>query len=104
MAAKTSNIVRFQLDPAHPPQLTPAQAKRLETLPIDYSDIPEVPDDFWQQHPPALRETKQQITLRLDRDVIEFFRAQGARYQSRMNAVLRTYMNAMRSQRRAKHR
>ena len=39
-------------------------------------------------------ENKQQITLRLDADVIEFFRATGRRYQSRINAALREYMNA----------
>ena len=37
---------------------------------------------------------KQQITLRLDRDVIEWFKAQGPGYQTRMNAVLRSYMLA----------
>jgi uncharacterized protein (DUF4415 family) len=73
--------------------LTPAQAERLQAIPIDYSDIPELPDDFWTQHPPAERETKEQITLRLDRNVVEFFRAQGGRYQTRINAVLRSYVN-----------
>jgi uncharacterized protein (DUF4415 family) len=37
---------------------------------------------------------KQQITLRLDRDVIEWFKGQGPGYQTRMNAVLRSYMLA----------
>lgn len=37
---------------------------------------------------------KQQITLRLDRDVLEFFKAQGPGYQTRMNSVLRGYMVA----------
>ncbi len=35
---------------------------------------------------------KKQITLRLDEDVIEFFRQEGDRYQTRMNAVLRAFM------------
>ncbi len=39
-------------------------------------------------------ENKQQITLRLDADVIAFFRCTGRRYQSRINAALREYMNA----------
>jgi uncharacterized protein (DUF4415 family) len=38
-------------------------------------------------------ENKQQITLRLDADVIAFFRCTGRRYQSRINAALREYMN-----------
>jgi uncharacterized protein (DUF4415 family) len=37
---------------------------------------------------------KKQITLRLDPDIIEFFKAQGPGYQTRMNAVLRSYMLA----------
>jgi len=36
--------------------------------------------------------SKQAISLRVDADVLEWFRAQGPRYQSRMNAVLRSYM------------
>ncbi len=37
---------------------------------------------------------KQQLTVRFDRDVIEWFKAQGAGYQTRMNAVLRSYVDA----------
>lgn len=36
------------------------------------------------------------LSLRIDADVIEWFRAQGAGYQSRMNALLRAYMEAHR--------
>jgi uncharacterized protein (DUF4415 family) len=39
---------------------------------------------------------KQPISLRVDEDVLEWFKAQGPRYQSRMNAVLRAYMAAIR--------
>jgi uncharacterized protein (DUF4415 family) len=98
MTEKPKNITKFRLDPAHPPELTPAQAKRLQNMPIDYSDIPELPDDFWTHHPPASPERKQQITLRLDADVVEFFRAQGGHYQTHMNAVLRSYVDAKRGQ------
>src|SRR5680860_86737 len=37
---------------------------------------------------------KQQLTIRFDLDVIEFFKAQGAGYQTRMNKVLRHYVEA----------
>ena len=93
MPAKSSGTTHFWLDPEHPPALTPAQAKRLKAIPIDYSNIPELSDDFWTSHPPAARETKEQITLRLDKHVVEFFRAQGLHYQTRINAVLRTYVD-----------
>ncbi len=39
---------------------------------------------------------KKQITLRLDRDIIDWFKSQGPRYQTRMNAVLREYVEAHR--------
>ena len=36
------------------------------------------------------------LSLRVDSDVVEWFRAQGRGYQSRMNALLRAYMDAHR--------
>ena len=39
-------------------------------------------------------ETKQAISLRVDADVLRWFKAQGLRYQSRMNRVLRAYMES----------
>src|SRR6266545_3522638 len=39
---------------------------------------------------------KQLLSLRVDSDVLEWFRAQGRGYQSRMNALLRAYMDAHR--------
>lgn len=94
MPEKRKNITHFRLNPADPPQLTAEEKARLEALPIDYSDIPELPDDFWSQHPPAVREKKRLVTLRLDADVLRFFRARGSGYQREMNAVLRSYMEA----------
>jgi uncharacterized protein (DUF4415 family) len=40
--------------------------------------------------------TKTLLSLRIDSDVVEWFRAQGRGYQSRMNALLRAYMQAHR--------
>jgi uncharacterized protein (DUF4415 family) len=39
--------------------------------------------------------TKQPISIRLDEDVLEFFKAQGSGYQSRINKVLRHYMKSV---------
>jgi len=41
-------------------------------------------------------ENKQQFTLRMDIDVLSFFKGTGKRYQSCINAALREYMNAHR--------
>jgi uncharacterized protein (DUF4415 family) len=38
--------------------------------------------------------SKQQITIRLDEDVLKWFRAQGEGYQTRINSLLRAYMEA----------
>jgi uncharacterized protein (DUF4415 family) len=62
---------------------------------IDYRDIPPLPTTGWRRVSDLVpAENKQQITLRLDADLIAFFRATGRRYQSRINAALREYVNA----------
>lgn len=60
---------------------------------IDYSDIPKLGPDFFA-NAVLWPGPKQQITLRLDPDVLKFFRKQGRRYQTTINAVLRKYMEA----------
>ena len=60
---------------------------------IDTSDIPELDDAFFKQAeirvPP-----KQSVTIRLDTDVLTWFKSQGQGYQTRINKLLRVYMNA----------
>ena len=63
---------------------------------IDLSDIPEITPEMFAKG--VVRRglnpiTKRQLTLRLDSDVIEWFKEQGEGYQTRMNALLRAYMN-----------
>lgn len=53
-----------------------------------------IPSGFWQQIPPIASETKEQITLRLDPEVLRHFRGLGKGYQSRINAVLKSYVRA----------
>ncbi len=52
MPENPKRITHFRFDPDHPPTLTPKEAAQLEAMPINYSDIPELPDDFWTRHPP----------------------------------------------------
>ncbi|PCH96512.1 MAG: 3-oxoacyl-ACP synthase [Gammaproteobacteria bacterium] len=59
---------------------------------IDLSDIAELDEDFFRQakiHVPP----KKSVTMRLDSDVIEFFKSQGQGYQTRINKLLRNYMD-----------
>jgi uncharacterized protein (DUF4415 family) len=65
---------------------------------IDLSGLPEIPPEKFARAlvrkglQPVVR--KAQITLRIDADVLEWFRERGAGYQSRINAVLRAYKQA----------
>lgn len=70
--------------------------KRLKSMKdekIDYSDIPPLPDDdsFWASTELVIPH-KKTITIRLDPDVLNWFKIQGKGYQSRINAILRAYM------------
>jgi uncharacterized protein (DUF4415 family) len=87
-----------------PPVLTAAQKARLDALAaktdaqIDYSDIPPSPPDAVWTKAVNFPHAKQQITLRIDGDVLDFFKHAGNRYQTRINAVLRSYVEAHRAQ------
>ncbi len=62
---------------------------------IDCSDIPELGEEFWRNArlmPPLMG--KKAISIRIDPDVLGWFKSHGARYQSRINAVLRAYVDA----------
>lgn len=95
MKSKHTGIVKFRLDPANPPELTAKEKAALRAAPIDYSDIPSQKGMKWTRPGELVpTENKQQITLRLDADVLKFFKKTGKRYQSRINAALREYVNA----------
>ena len=65
---------------------------------IDYSDIPRVSaEDFAKavvRWGAGERMSKEQVTLRLDTDVLRWFRARGKGYQTQINLLLRAYMDA----------
>jgi len=61
---------------------------------IDYSEIPDLSalgQEFWDKAVVKRAEPKAQVTIRLDREVLDWFKSQGKGYQSRINAVLRAY-------------
>ena len=78
--------------------------RRVTEAEIGRTSPPELnlPDDFWDDAQVVVPE-KEAISLRVDQDVLEWFREGGPRYQTRMNAVLRSYVRSM-QQRRAKPR
>ncbi|MFL6714654.1 MAG: BrnA antitoxin family protein [Sulfurifustis sp.] len=68
---------------------------------IDLSDNPEVTPEMFAKA--VVRrglnpiEPKEQVTLRLDADVLKWFRSRGRGYQTQINALLRAYMEAHRN-------
>ena len=61
---------------------------------IDFSDIPKLGPDFWKKAVLRMPQKKVSLTLRLDQDVVSWFRGTGRGYQTKMNAVLRSYVGA----------
>jgi uncharacterized protein (DUF4415 family) len=80
--------------------LTPKQRREVAALAstpdskINYSDIPPLRKRFWKNavQNPFYRPVKQQLTVRLDADVVAWLREQGKGYQTRINALLRAAM------------
>ncbi len=60
----------------------------------DSDAAPALDDEWFATAELVLPEPKMPISIRLDREVLDWFKAQGPGYQSRMNAVLKAYMNA----------
>lgn len=61
---------------------------------IDMSDILELTDDFFKNARVRWPGNKKQLTLRLDPDVVDYFKHLGKGHQSTMNNVLRKFMEA----------
>lgn len=74
-----------------------SEAELMRTSPPDLADLPA---DFWTHATLIVPKPKRAISLRVDEDVLEWFRTSGPRYQTRMNAVLRSYVASMRRHRR----
>jgi uncharacterized protein (DUF4415 family) len=61
---------------------------------IDDSDIPKLDESFWKIAKLVMPQPKNRLTIRLDHDVVEWLKKNGSGYQTRINAILRSYMNA----------
>ncbi|MHB8285392.1 MAG: BrnA antitoxin family protein [Caulobacteraceae bacterium] len=73
-----------------------AQLAALPDAAIATSDIPELTDEAWSagERGRFYRPVKQQITARVDADVLDWLKSQGKGYQGRLNAILRREMVA----------
>ena len=102
MPKDKEDLVTFTVDRNNWPKLTDEQReelRRIAEMPddeIDLSDIPEKLDWSKAERGKFYRPVKQQLTLRLDADVIHWFKTQakgGKRgYQTRINQALRDYV------------
>jgi uncharacterized protein (DUF4415 family) len=65
---------------------------------IDFSDCPEVTPEMFAKamvrRGLPVAKAKTQVTLRIDSDVLEWFKSQGRGYQTQINQLLRAYMEA----------
>jgi len=61
---------------------------------IEYSDIPPLDKSFFTKATEAWPPAKQQLTIRLDVDVLNWLRANGRGYQTRINRILRAAMES----------
>lgn len=66
--------------------------RKMKDTEIDYSDIPELDEDFWARAELYTR-PKESISVRIDADVMKWLRSKGKGYQTRLNAILRAVMD-----------
>ena len=79
--------------------LTPAQIAMVKDEDIDFSDVPELGEDFWREATLVEPDRSEQVTMRIKRSVLDYFRAGGKGYQTRINRVLESYVRARRASR-----
>ena len=72
--------------------LSPEQIAAVKDEDIDFSDVPELDEDFWNRAELVDPDRTDQITMRVKRSVLAYFKAPGKGYQTRMNRVLESYV------------
>lgn len=95
---KRNTIVRFnpETDP-HRSQTDWEWLDKAVDADIDFSDIPPLDEDFFRNAVVRMPRMKKMVSIRLDEELIEWYKRQGPGYQTRINAVLKAYMTASQS-------
>jgi uncharacterized protein (DUF4415 family) len=78
----------------HAKELTAEEINKLDDSEIDFSDIPKLDKDFWDNAKRVTPDNTAQVTLRVKNSVLNYFKASGKGYQTRMNQVLESYMRS----------
>ena len=73
--------------------------QQMEDAVVDVSEISPLDATFFRDATLRLPKNKKAVSIRLDRDVLDWFKQQGKGYQTRINAVLRLYMEAKNAER-----
>jgi uncharacterized protein (DUF4415 family) len=68
--------------------------RQMRDADIDDSDIPTLDRSFWKRAKLTMPEPKDPLTIRVDHDILEWLKRAGSGYQTRINAILRSYMRA----------
>ena len=100
MTVSKNTTTHFTLDANHLPKASKTDLARLDAMrdeDIDYSDIPELTDTFWKYMRVLRPAPKKMLSLRIDSDLLAWFRAQGKGYQTEINTVLRAYVESKRN-------
>ena len=66
--------------------------------PAESAETVDLPDDFWANAEVEMPKAKTAISMRVDPDVLEYFKKQGNGHLTRMHAVLRAYVDAHKKQ------
>ena len=97
---KEKNTLRYSLDNLpkdsqtdweHIKNMTESE---IEEAAASDADAQPTDEAFWANAEVVIPQPKRAISLRVDSDVLEWFKSHGSGYQTRMNAVLRAYMEA----------
>ena len=73
---------------------TDKRLREMRDADIDFSDIPKLGKSFWKTARLTMPEPKDRLTIRVDHDVVQWLKKNGRGYQTRINAILRSYMEA----------
>jgi uncharacterized protein (DUF4415 family) len=68
---------------------------KLSDKDIDYSDIPETDEEFWSDADIFFPTKKTHVSIRLDDDIISWFKQFGRGYQTKINSVLKSYISSI---------
>ena len=90
--SKKSTIVRYTLD-----EIKAKLASGEDQTREDAPEAESLGEDFWKNAKVIMPRAKKAVSLRVDADVLDWFKAQGLGYLSRMNAVLRSFVEAKRN-------